>query len=61
MSDWGEWPLCNECWKQREPDRQPARLLVTEDEICALCGRPTRSGIYVRMHRSEVQFAEEEN
>lgn len=42
--------ICDECWKKREPDREPHRF-VPEARVlegCCFCLEPTRSGIYVR-------------
>lgn len=50
-------PICEECWWEQHAS-DPARLRedVRDDEICAFCGRPTFSGIYVRVDPSTVPF-----
>lgn len=43
-------PICDTCWVKREPDRNPVRVKEPEGpiEMCAFCGMPTGTGIYVR-------------
>lgn len=47
MSRWTH-SICELCWFNREPDREPARLNLPDQEDCCFCGSPTTSGIYVR-------------
>ncbi len=51
MGKWGSWsqPICDVCWRQREGDRIPVRIVTRPPERCAFCGDPTTSGIYVRI------------
>lgn len=49
-------PACDECWWERYPGREPARIVATlrEKETCVYCGKDTRSGIYVRIDPAEA-------
>jgi hypothetical protein len=42
-------PSCADCWRERNPDREPMTLIKTETETCVYCGASTTSGIYVRV------------
>ena len=59
MSEWS-WnqPICNLCWQEKNPERNPYRLktALTKEETCAYCGNKTRSGIYVRDDPANVEF-----
>lgn len=50
-------PLCDRCWTDTH-DRPPVRIAEEhrDTETCALCGEPTRDGIYVRMDPATVRF-----
>jgi hypothetical protein len=54
-------PICNEDWFRRDYDREPHRLSPAQLEVCAFCGAPTTSGIYVRIDPSTVPFPQEED
>jgi hypothetical protein len=45
---WRSVPICDYCWVQEEPDREPVRLKEPTSEACYRCGQITLSGIYVR-------------
>lgn len=47
MSEWNH-PMCNQCWEEKNEDREPVRLVNVSVEHCCWCGGITRSGIYVR-------------
>lgn len=47
-------PCCEECWAERNPNREPTRLRVAELEACVYCGHNVRSGIYVRVNPATV-------
>lgn len=51
----GEWnhPMCNQCWQEQVPDREPVRLVEKQAEHCCWCGQITRSGIYRRADPAE--------
>lgn len=53
--NWNQ-PVCDDDWEKRSPGREPYRLEDPDPEICCYCGKSTRSGIYVRIHPSEVPF-----
>src|SRR5215471_16425579 len=45
-------PICDECWNKHWPRRRPFRLKHPTKEVCDLCDRETRSGIYGRRDTS---------
>lgn len=57
---------CGPCWQANNPGREPVRInlaaldaeerAIVSRERCSWCGQPTNSGIYVRVHPSEVPF-----
>ncbi len=49
-------PLCDNCWQERYPDREPFRMTSGESEQCCICGQDTDSGIYERINPSTVPF-----
>lgn len=51
-------PVCNNCWDEQNPDRDPYRIRTeyAEEEICAFCGISTRSGIYTRVDPKTVPY-----
>ncbi len=49
-------PLCDSCWKKRNPDREPFKMMPGDSEQCCLCGQSTDSGIYDRIDPSTVRF-----
>jgi hypothetical protein len=55
MSEWNQ-PICDRCWRLREPERQPVRMVAPSRETCAFCGESTKSGILVRHDPREVPY-----
>lgn len=55
MSSWNQ-PVCDVCWRAREPERLPCRLVDPDRELCAICGAETRSGIFVRMDPAVANY-----
>ena len=51
MSRFINAPICDICWMQQNPDRDPVRMCEADPEACYFCGRATRSGIYVRTEK----------
>lgn len=49
MTHWETVPLCDDCWHQLQPEREPVRLIDAEEERCHLCEQLTRSGIWARL------------
>ena len=47
MSAW-EHAICDSCWTERNPGREPVRVHFGDMERCCYCGELTLSGIYVR-------------
>lgn len=48
MSERWNHPICDDCWKEREPDREPVRIKNPSEHTCCFCGVGTTSGIWVR-------------
>lgn len=40
--------MCLDCWKRRNGDSEPCRLIDADQEVCCYCGEKTTSGIIVR-------------
>ena len=51
-------PLCDSCWRKREGNREPSRLIIPErlDETCCICGAETDSGIFQRIDPVTVRY-----
>jgi hypothetical protein len=51
-------PICDTCWDDIEPGREPVRLVedVREIEQCCMCGDSTLSGIYIRVNPKAVPY-----
>jgi hypothetical protein len=45
---WKTVPICEKCWREEEPDRQPVQVIGADEEVCYKCGEKTTAGIYVR-------------
>jgi hypothetical protein len=45
--------LCDRCWKEREPNREPGRLRA-DVGTCCVCKALTTSGIYVRVDPAQM-------
>jgi hypothetical protein len=39
--------VCDECWTNAYPHREPTRVLDAQPDSCAGCGQETRSGIFL--------------
>ena len=50
----GRWnhSICEKCWNEKNPDREPIRIREEfrdeKPEACCFCSSPHNSGIYVR-------------
>lgn len=53
-------PICAECFKTANPDREPTRMLESDQEKCCVCGHDTNEGIYIRADPLLVSFPKEE-
>lgn len=55
--NWNQ-PICDPCWSQENPDREPVRFKASfrQLEKCCMCGGLANSGIYVRRHPDECHF-----
>lgn len=49
-------PVCDPCFRQGQPGREPGRLseFAREVETCCRCGAETAEGIYVRVDPETV-------
>lgn len=47
MSKWNH-SICEDCWKKKNPDREPSRLVDAVTEVCCYCMNFHKSGILVR-------------
>lgn len=54
----GTWShsICDLCWNEYNPEREPFRLKnqYREDERCCFCTNQHRSGIYIRRDPKEL-------
>jgi hypothetical protein len=50
--------ICDDCWKQREPNREPVRITDTDPEPCCFCGQEHQSGIYVRVNYTDAEHCQ---
>jgi len=55
MANWNQ-PMCDPCFRQQNPGREPMRLMTPEIEYCCNCGVFNTSGIYVRIDPDMVNF-----
>jgi hypothetical protein len=53
-------PICETCWKERNPNREPVTVKDDEVEKCCYCGKATSAGIYIRENPLNVKFTREE-
>jgi hypothetical protein len=49
-------PICLDCWSSGHGEKQPARLVEPDVEICAYCGEENEDGIYIRVDPSTVPW-----
>jgi hypothetical protein len=57
VSVWRSVPICDSCWQEQEPGREPVRVAYDhhrERETCYACGETTYAGIYVRREVEEA-------
>ncbi len=47
MSRWNH-NICQACWDNRSPDRDPVRDLHRPEHLCCFCGAVNVDGIFVR-------------
>lgn len=55
MSDWNQ-SVCDRCWDLFNPGRPAVRVIDAMEEICAVCGEKTHSGIYIRADPAKVPY-----
>lgn len=48
MAHYTSVPICDECWRSADFEREPVRFKEPSEEKCFRCGKLTHSGIYVR-------------
>ena len=49
-------PVCDECYSELEPGREPHRLRHPEIEVCCRCAAVNASGIYYRADPDRMGF-----
>jgi len=54
-------PICEACWSERNPNREPVTVNNGNIETCCYCGEHTKSGIYIREDPVNVKFSAAEN
>jgi hypothetical protein len=52
--------ICLSCWKKREPDRKPVRVIFG-DERCCFCGNLNNDGIFIREDPKKLNCHCDEN
>jgi hypothetical protein len=52
---WISAPICEGCWYQRNPEREPVRVAAgyRDAELCHVCRTITYAGVYVRAYRPD--------
>ena len=55
--------ICYLCWIQRNPDREPVRIVeaIRRSEPCCFCGNLNDDGIYVRHDPRQLSCTHEED
>jgi hypothetical protein len=53
--------VCASCWMERNPDREPVRMLESPVETCCFCGNLAASGIYMRIDPKTVPYPSKED
>lgn len=50
--------ICDECWYERNPHRDPVRIVAEfrDVEKCCYCGKVNESGIYIRSNPADVKY-----
>ena len=46
---WRTLSVCDDCWLEKEGDRNAIRLVDPDHDVCIVCEKQNTSGIYVRM------------
>lgn len=54
-------PMCDACWEADPYNGRPYRMIDRDTEICAWCGKETRSGIYRREDPALVPYPAEKD
>lgn len=49
-------PICDACWDRHYSERVPHRIIAAVREMCAWCGMPNSSGIYVRADPKDLPY-----
>ncbi len=47
MSRWNH-SICEDCWKEKNPEKEPTRATTRKTKRCCICGKKHMSRIFVR-------------
>lgn len=53
VSSWTH-AICDACWDQRNPYRDPYRIKEATEVMCCFCGNQTKSGIWIRKNPADM-------
>lgn len=53
-------PICEKCFIEKNPGRDPVKLKDAGKEVCSNCGYTTNDGIFIRQDPKTVNFLTEE-
>lgn len=48
--------MCNRCWYDTKPGREPVKVRDPKAERCCFCGRMTAYGVYVRRDPDAIEL-----
>ena len=60
MSGWTH-SICDECWEQWHPEKNPVRIKGAELETCCFCGMKTDGGVYIRADPKDTPYCKHED
>lgn len=49
-------PICGDCYAERNPGRDPVRVVMPEEEQCVHCGLVTAEGLYTRIDPDYARY-----
>jgi hypothetical protein len=48
--------MCNRCWYDTKPGREPVKVRDPKAERCCFCGRMSAYGVYVRRDPDAIEL-----
>lgn len=54
MSRWTH-SICDRCYAEHEPGRDPVRIVEDDASVCCFCGKWNKDGIYYRFDPSKLK------